>query len=178
MIVLRPFVFRDPRVDALLALAAESVPGCEIVPVPTPVDQNTAYHDLVASWWDLCPPDQDLVIVEQDVLVSPLVLAEFDQCPELWCGFPNNAAGAMLVTTGCVRFSAKLREQAPDALAMSRRIGVAQDGTEAGHWERIDVRIFGVLRGMGFVAHEHQPPVVHSRDAQTLRMRQMHGRTE
>lgn len=179
MIILQPFTYVDERVERALQEALKLVPGARLVPVLTPVAQVTAYHNaLVRMWTDPGFADEDLVIVEQDIKVPPGALREFDTCALPWCGFPNNAAGTLLVTTGCVKFSAKLRREAPDALRISRRIGVAQDGTEAGHWERIDVRVFGVLRGMGYQAHEHYPEVTHLRDEHVMSLRASTGRTD
>lgn len=178
MIILRPFTYRDPRVDALLQLAVQEVPGAEVVDVFTPVEQVTAYHDLVCAWWQLCPADEDLVIIEQDVAITPNVLAEFAACDQPWCGFPTNAAGTVLVTTGCVKFSPQLRRDEPEAANLSRRIGPVQDGLAAGHWARIDVRLFGVLRGMKYAPHEHRPEVAHLRDDTINRLRELTGRSE
>jgi hypothetical protein len=131
---------------------------------------DAAYWEALTEWWQ---QPGDLVIVEQDIVPHPDVVAEMLGCPSGWCSSPFlvRAAPRMrlwithdgvtsvrppLATPdrwltdglGCVKFSAALRQEFPEAAV-----------SVEGPWWRLDTHLSQLLRGYGLVPHLHEKSV-------------------
>lgn len=67
------------------------------------------YWRALAREWD--NPEDDLVVIEQDVGIHGSVIPEFTSCPEPWCAFGFPVGGITYRGLGCTRFSAELRRK-------------------------------------------------------------------
>jgi hypothetical protein len=96
--------------------------------------------------------EEDLVIIEQDNVLTAEVLPSFAGCEEPWCCYQYVADGPMLDgnvftchSIGCSRFSAALQRAIP--------IEVISDVPLK--WDVIDQVLGRILRGNGFHPHVH-----------------------
>ena len=124
------------------------------------VNDQSAYWWLLDWLWTRAPRgywDPDLVIVEQDMLPAPGVVEDMLRCRRPWCTspYPVTELGTIVSESlGCVKFAGRLRERHPDLM---QRLGeVGGDGLPAKDWRRLDVRLAGLLRGLGYRAHTHR----------------------
>lgn len=118
-----------------------------------PDDTEGYWRLLVAEW----AQPGDLVIVEQDILPAPGVVAEMVACRRPWCTspYPITIHGHLVRTSlGCVKFAARLKIRHPDLM---RRLGeVADTGLPARDWRRLDVRLGPLLEQLRYRAHAHR----------------------
>jgi hypothetical protein len=131
------------------------LPGWESAQLPA--DDPTAYHHLLAGAW---ARGGDLLIVEHDMVVHADVLPQFEDCPEIWCGFEYLVDTCPVVALGCTRFRAELLTAEPD---LFESVGlISDDGfPHAKHFLRLDARMDAELRRRGHAAHKHLPRVQH-----------------
>jgi hypothetical protein len=116
---------------------------------------ETAYHDLLAGLWR---EGRTLIVVEHDVVVYPGALAAMLACPEPWCVTPYRVNGEYEGYLGCVRFSARLLAEVPDAMDAA---GQLTYGPPPRYWGWIDNRLAQVLGEHGYSKHRHWPAVKH-----------------
>lgn len=89
-------------------------PQCVLIPLP-PEDKH-AYWAAIASWWGT---GHDLLIIEQDIVISPGTLPSMADCEGRsdWCAAPYPAysgyRGHNERALGCTRFSARLQAAVP-----------------------------------------------------------------
>lgn len=146
-------------------LAALRADGIEPLKVAISPYDPGAYWRAVAAMWAL---GQTFAIVEQDIVPHPGALAELERCSEPWCAFPYSLKTGFYAALGCVRFSASLLAEYPEAL---ERVGeIDDDGLPARDWRRLDTRIARVLsQDCDVRIHVHEPAVGHLNPAQHFR---------
>jgi hypothetical protein len=149
--VIVPHTRLDERTVALLDAHAPGWAGIELDPA-----RPDAYQALLAAEWDR---PGDLMLVEHDIGIHAGVVPGFEDCPELWCGHAYPIGEQMLVCLGCTRFRHELKQAVPDLC--NRIDSLPFDGSPARDWRRMDVRLAGVLQGLGYAPHTHNPPVEH-----------------
>ncbi len=153
----RPGVYPETRA----ALAAD---GQE----PEYVDvggSRTAYHDLLALLW---ADGRAFVVVEQDIVVRPGVVAELAACPRDWCGFAYSlSTGYYVGGLGCTRFAERLLRERPSVPAALDAL--PPDGLPRRWWQRLDTRLKSYLEGEGLSIHGHWPAVGHLNVGQQFR---------
>ena len=149
--VLAPHTSLDLRTRDLLDAHAPGWAGAELDPA-----RPDAYQSLLEREW---AAPGDLVIVEHDIGIHSGVLPGFADCREPWCGHAYPIGEQLLVCLGCTRFREELKTSVPDLF--TRIDALPYDGSPARDWRRMDVRLAGVLRGLGYEPHTHNPPVEH-----------------
>jgi hypothetical protein len=106
-------------------------------------DSEFAYWELLSECWDT---DEDLVIVEQDIVVTPKVIPSFLACPRGWCTyayFVQNHYGQSRLRSlssdslGCVKISAQFRRKLP------------QSFVEKTSWTKLDIAVRNFLTFYG-----------------------------
>lgn len=113
---------------------------------------DDAYWRMLADAWT---GDEDLVVVEQDIVPAPGVVAAMTSCQAMRCSSPYLIGGKLLVDhcLGCARFSIGLQRAVPDAV---ERAGEPLWETEPRRsWWTLDFRLDHVLRSAGHVPHRH-----------------------
>lgn len=125
---------------------------------------GTAYHGLLESLW----ADGDgFIIVEQDIVVRPGVIAELEACQRDWCGFTYALSSGYGAYLGCTKFSRRLLQDHPGVF--SAIAALPFDGTPRRYWGRLDTRLKQVLEdNEGQRMHIHEPPVLHLNPVQQL----------
>ncbi len=121
--------FRSETRQAL----AEFAPQAELVNMAG--DLFNYWNALTERWTG----EQDLVVIEQDIVISPDVIPTFESCEHDWCSFSyesmhfGSSPPTMVRTAGalgCTKFSADLQRRFPLS-RMAIRVS----------WESIDVII-------------------------------------
>ncbi len=72
-----------------------------------------AYRDALQNWWI---GEQDLIVIEQDIEITPDVIKSFTGCRKKWCVYSYQGPphkGYLYRSLGCTRFSARLQRQIP-----------------------------------------------------------------
>lgn len=151
MRVIVPHTRLDERTVALLDSHATGWVG-----VPLDPAQPAAYQRLLTQEW---ATPGDLAIVEHDIGIHAGVIPGFEACPEPWCGHAYPIGEQLLMCLGCTRFRGSLKQAVPDLF--TRIDALPYDGSPAQDWRRMDVRLAGVLMGLGYTPHVHEPPVEH-----------------
>jgi hypothetical protein len=118
---------------------------------------DDAYHAELCDWW---AERGDLVIVEQDILPAPGIVAELEQCEQEWC-----VSSYPILTTegeipwdwglGCVKFSHALRSREPTGAIDAGEPG-EYDVEPAKCWWMLDVRLGCRLARVGALPHAHR----------------------
>lgn len=113
---------------------------------------DDAYWSMLATAW--CGSD-DLVVVEHDIVPPLGTVYGFDQCPEEWCTCGYLISDTLLVehSLGCVRFSALLQNEIPDAIERAGEQTSTVDPPRS--WWSLDYRLDHVLRLAGHRPHVH-----------------------
>jgi hypothetical protein len=141
----------DPRTAEALNTFAPDHVAVKLDPA-----RDDDYFRVFAEAW---ATPGDLIVIEQDILLTEGVIEQFLACRNGWCGNPYNIAGQQLVCLGCTRFTAELKDAHPDLLDV---VGlVNNDGLPAKDWRRLDVRLSDELHFRGFQVHTHTPEVEH-----------------
>ena len=131
-------------------------------------DDNEAYWRTLCDFWN---SGDDLLILEHDVVCRPDVLAQFEECPEVWSAFGYSdmchpeCMEAWGNAFGCTRFRKELMADVPDAVT-SIPEGYGRD------WHNLCDYVSGVTwlgrparpgssRDAGYTHHWHGPAVTH-----------------
>ena len=129
------------------------VPGIEIVPIEK--DDLRSYWREIEKRWGL----DDLMFVEHDVMLHGGEAETFEQCPELWCGFPVNGNNWGF---GCTRYRLSFQRQVTlNAICAYPSYCDFCEGVDSTCWMHIDGKLIHTARPMGFRYHEHYPQVGH-----------------
>jgi len=89
---------------------------------------------------------EDLVIIEQDIVITSDTLSEFESCAEPWCVFDYwLAMGKINTGIGCVRFTAELQREWPFDTIFPNPV----------KWDVIDAGIANCLMPAGYSPHVH-----------------------
>ena len=133
---------RTETIDALSRFA----PGCEL----TEVTGLYGYWEALADRWN---SEDDLVIVEQDIVITVDVIPGFGNCDQDWCSFAYQvwcsrplppAVRLFDRGLGCTRFSAELQRRFPlRHLALKVR------------WQRIDAVLCEAFDANNLAPHVH-----------------------
>jgi len=116
-----------------------------------------AYSQLVERLWK---EQESFLIVEHDVELSLRALRQARHCPCEWGVSPYRGPWDGVGTPplldkslGCTRFSASLMKSLPDAVVEANRIDDAGTVVPPGSWQRLDCRLYSILRGVGENMH-------------------------
>lgn len=147
--------YRDLHPAAAAALE-EHAPGAVMIPTPGTYDYNEA---LALHWGS----GGDLVVVEEDKVITAEVLPSFDGCPEPWCVFayetyPPPYTRPITIGLGCTRFSAQAQSWfGPDSFLGPDHPdwGTCGDCGGAGCWRFLDSRIGQNFWSRGISSHVH-----------------------
>lgn len=153
MRVVCPYVTAGPTIERGLhplceAALARYAPDADLIDLG---NRSDAYHGLLAELWG---SGESFAIVEQDIEIHETVIPELGTCHEPWCvfayniGWPAAPVGSAL---GCVRFSARLLAEIPNAMA----------GLPVRGWQQLDWALAARLREAGHEPHVHEPLVAH-----------------
>lgn len=119
--------------------------------------EGTAYHDLMERTWRDGAP---FAVVEQDIVVRPGLIAEFEACGAQWCVAPYYKGDALITALGCVRFGSELVASGMGVWDAVNSLPF--DGTARRYWGRLDTRLRVVLeQRYGLAMHVHWPTVAH-----------------
>lgn len=118
------------------------------------------YNEAIASRWGL---GEDLVVIEDDKVITAGVLPSFASCPEPWCvfsydNFPAPYTRHITIGLGCAKFSAAVqREFSPAEFLVpdDPGWGTCPDCAGAGCWRFLDSRIGKCLWARGHKSHVH-----------------------
>lgn len=102
---------------------------------------DEAYWRLLYRLWDA---RETVILVEQDILPTPDILAGMAACPADWCscGYQFEDLG-LFYGLGCAKFSGKLMAEYPDAIALVGEMGPS-DHHPKRHWcPASDHRVLG-----------------------------------
>jgi hypothetical protein len=145
---------RIPHIEGMIhpeTLAWAQDYGAELV---AHEDQDGhGYYELLRKWWR---DPGDLVIVEQDKVPAEGVVDEMLACSFDWCNCPFKLDNGILHGwgTGCVKFSAALRERLPDLMDQAGVPG-AHDPEPAGVYWVVDMRLGCLLAKNRVLPHGH-----------------------
>jgi hypothetical protein len=117
-------------------------------------------HDVSAYWHairDRWTGEDDLVIIEQDNVITGEVIPSFQECEKKWCSFSylgppgmnfnGNEEGRVLKKSlGCTRFTAELQREIPASMI---------SGNEYFVFHLLDMRISRLLELSGYSPHVH-----------------------
>lgn len=152
MRVLAPFIRGSQPREAYRALV-------EYVPIGSLEMVETGY-DTSAYWWELrrrWNGEDDLMIVEQDNVITAEVIPSFNACDKPWCVYEYLGPPGMDVdgtgegrilrkSLGCTRFSAELQDKVTAAMISDKDYFV---------WHLLDMRIARLLEMHGYESHVH-----------------------
>jgi len=121
--------------------------------VETGHDPSAYWHELRRRW----NGEDDLMIVEQDNVITAEVIPSFNMCDEPWCcyeyigppGMDIDGTGEMRIlrkSLGCTRFSAQLQEDVPAVTISENDYFI---------WHLLDMRIASMLEIRGYSPHVH-----------------------
>ena len=140
MRVVYPHVREFPEALAVLPIATEKV---LLEPDPD------AYWRLLRDLWH---SGDDFLIVEQDIVLPPRAVLEFEACPRDWCAQPYFMWGTWGAWHGAVRYRKSL----------TRRFPTLPDSIIKREWKSLDSAWINHLRLLGRnEAHWHWPPARH-----------------
>jgi hypothetical protein len=114
-------------------------------------DDYAYWHAIKERWTG----DEDLVIIEQDIVITESTIPSFEACDQEWCSFGYIAVphlGRVSACLGCTRFAAKIQREHP--LSGITGIPWAKEKTDI-PWVSIDVTIGTLLGNSGFRPHDH-----------------------
>lgn len=150
--VICPFVVPEPAKRGLHpfceAALARYAPEAEMVDLGS---RHDAYYALLREVW---ADGKAFLLVEHDIELHEAVIPELGACQEPWCLYAYNIGwppAPVRSALGCVRFSARLLAEFPDAIA----------GLPVRGWQQLDCSLYPRLREAGFRPHEHEPLVAH-----------------
>lgn len=116
---------------------------------------DTAYFELIRKHWEV---GETFVLLEQDKTPDQGALRELHNCPRDWCTYPvpmaHNGEPAPFVSLSCTKFSADLMAAMPNLMEQAKRLQPGL-GRPAGHWDRLDAAMSGVLEARGAKPHWH-----------------------
>lgn len=152
MRVLAPFVRGKMSGETYRALV-------KYVPIGSLELIETGYN-VSAYWWELrrrWTGEDDLMIVEQDNVITSEVIPSFSECDEPWCSYSYLGPPGMDVdgsgegrilrkSLGCTRFGAQLMKDVP-AETIS--------GNDYFAWHLLDMRVSSMLEIRGYSPHVH-----------------------
>lgn len=141
-----------PHTDLLRPATARwaAANGARLCPVD-PADP-AAYWRLLHRLWTA---PGDLTVVEHDVVPAAGVVAAMTGCARPWCVSPYPLqAGWATQALGCTRLAGRLKTRHPDLIG--RAGDIADHDVAAKDWRRLDVRLAGLLRGLGYRPHRHR----------------------
>lgn len=153
-LVVMPHTRERRRAEAWEALCAAA--GRPWAAEIDPADRH-GYAKLLTRLW---ARTAGFVIVEHDVVVPDVPMAELTGCDHDWCGRRIDCGrGPVGATLGVARFSAGLQRRFPDL--MVRAAGRGLIGPPRVPWQALDGWVRHVMRSRGVVWHEHAPPAAH-----------------
>lgn len=111
-----------------------------------------SYWRLLAREWNR---PGDLALVEHDMVPAAGVTDAMAACPRPWCTSPYRIENSWLGEgLGCVKLAARLKTRHSDLML---RLGeIADDGSPAKDWHRLDTRLARLLRDRGYRPHTHR----------------------
>jgi hypothetical protein len=132
--------------EAVSALDAEEYPY-EMVDVSS---DDESYWRLRRDLWHA---GEDHLIVEHDMIIPHGSIAQFEACPEEWCGHLYYSVwGGWGVWWGVTRYRGSLTRRHPDL----------PESIESRHWGSLDSAWINHLRLLCYPeAHRHEPPAIH-----------------
>ncbi|TAM68315.1 MAG: hypothetical protein EPN50_05060 [Chloroflexota bacterium] len=148
--IVAPYVPGLRRPEAKTALAGLGQPVEEI---EHPADDPLAYLHLVADLWR---SGDDVLLIEQDAIVSSVHIAGIEACPAPWCivaaPYPDpTGANGYVLTGACWRARGTLTRAHPE-------IADLLDGRP---WWQFDRVLHAGLMLAGEVPCPHGPPLIH-----------------
>lgn len=158
MRVMVPYVSLQPATKRALELA-----GADAAFYDT--SAPTAYWEALANWWCW---GESFIVLEQDKVPEPGLLAELWECPEPWCAVGAPMRGteehAGYPSLSCTKFAASLMDAYP---GLMRDVGELDLGLGEKEWSRLDLGIAGLLSSVadchwhvGVVEHLHEEAAV------------------
>jgi hypothetical protein len=138
-------------------VAAVHAAGADVSFVET--SGPTGYWQALADMW---AEQRSTIVLEQDKVPEPGLLARLWECPESWCAVNAPMRGtdvlAPYASLSCVKFGARMLRAEPEVLWDAGELDL---GFGAREWSRLDLAIAGLLEGRGFVPHWHVGVVEH-----------------
>lgn len=123
-----------------------------------------AYNRVIEAYWG----HDDLVVIEEDKVVTPEVIRSFDSCDQLWCSYsyfvyPRPYRQRVSYGLGCARFSAEVQQKVPvesflydDSRAREMHIaGTCELCNGKGCWKYLDSRIACQMWDRSINVHVH-----------------------
>lgn len=146
MRVVVPYVDLEPAVA--LALEQQGIPAQF-----QDTSDDGAYWQLLHDLW---AAGETVIVLEQDKVPAPGLLAELWGCPDLWCTTPvpvrNTTSCADYPTLSCVKFDAMLMAAVP---LLIDDVGTIDYGFGVREWSRLDLGVAALLQTR-FVPHWHE----------------------
>jgi len=122
----------------------------------------TAYWEAIKSHW---AGVEDLVVIEQDIVITADVVPSFKDCSELWCSykyFGPKHLGYLSRSLGCTKFSAELQrlvsvEDILDSVFRAEPGVKVVNVSDAGdpEWHVVDVTISSAMDRRNIEPHVH-----------------------
>jgi hypothetical protein len=105
---------------------------------------------------------EEFVNIEQDIVVSPTILDELENCPAEWCSVAYPYLNGQYPGLGCVRFRAALLQRRPNAVIEAGEWSNAAHKPK--HWCAVDHSLTLALNRAGETKHVHYEGVDHLGD--------------
>lgn len=116
------------------------------------------YFDLVERLWG---EGRTFLIVEHDIVVTPVELASMARCSHGWCANPYPYLGSTYAGLGCVKFSGDFIKINPGALTSIAALGARDPVHPPRHWCALDGRLRATLEIAGHDPHLHHAKIDH-----------------
>jgi hypothetical protein len=138
-------------------VAAVHAAGADVAFVETP--GPTGYWQALADMWGR---RRAVIVLEQDKVPEPGLLAKLWACPSDWCvvnaPMRDSSERAPYPSLSCVKFSGSLMAAYPDLLGCAGELDLGFGEKE---WSRLDMVVAGLLGGRGWEPHYHEGVVQH-----------------
>lgn len=161
MRILTPFVSGMLMAETMTALY-DYAPSIEFANVTD--DRYGAWKAIAERWTE----EDDLMIVEQDNVITSGTVPSFKMCPMPWCVFPYQTQCGkpgelplIIYGLGTTRFRKELMRYVTADEIQSMPGSCGGCNGEPGCWRHTDMKIREAMDRHGFVPHVHWPPGKH-----------------
>ena len=154
MRIIAPYIKREPH-----SLWALNKHARKAIPIDTS-GSIYAYNETIAEYWT---GQEDLVVIEQDKVITHQVLPSFQKCKKPWCTysayiFPKPLSCEVDIGLSCARFTAELQRMINPSEFLCQddpKWSKCELCAGKGCWRYLDARIARAIQNHGINVHCH-----------------------
>lgn len=164
-----PYILVPATPDGLRATVVPKILAAGYTCVVSPMlNVDSYFKKLRYLWWKCVQLQEDLIIIEHDIEVTPDVFGHFSRCPHRWCSHSYEVYGGDLATAyggpfglGCVRFRHGFMAAHPEAVEEAGKMDIHPKHPQRSY-AVMDSTLTQWLRGpCAETVHQHHPNVKH-----------------